>query len=538
MNKIVPWIYKKDEEAELYWLCSPYLSKNNNWIITAVFKRNNELKMVELPWGTLPLLRLGQRYINGVPAEGNPRGYVGQLKIENEEFQICESFKMPPRLYYFYKKPTLGNEFVCKVTIGYKDYYIPCIEIVRSFIAKSKTLANYLLKPNGLDFLIDKTEIIDQDINIFLSSEVPRDLISDDSVAHLLWMKYNTSAHSTWTSIYNNIFSKALEEQPEGTVNQFFRGSRIEAIPPINKNCTWTYRGIYSGNSVLILELLSTTGFELPPFKEIRYFHPSFDRTKAIDKNGVIRRINKGKEDIYEIPLDKANSDTKKDNNQPVIELSHTEFVYDGELNIRRLKGKERLTNNGITVVKAKADENAAKPSNSLIASPQDWSAEGKIPSIEFNSLELVKGKLGKGLEEFYKAIEYMRNNYKWLYISMSEVFLPKGKSFSYYPDGSRRNCTIVRISSQKSEPCYILEVGRADEWSISTLVIYFNRRFENRFKLEYFIANVLKILVKNKGHWDSEYLKAQIDYKIIRFKHTRQNTYLKLLSAIVLNNI
>lgn len=531
-NRIVPWIYKKDEEAELYWLCSPYLSKNNNWIITAIFRRNSEIKQVELPWGTLPLLRLGQKYINGIPIENKSKGYMGQLKIANEEFQICESFKMPPKLYYLYKNHSMGSEFVCKITIGNKEYYIPCIEIIRSFLVKSKTLANYLLKPNGLDFLIDKVETIEQSINVFLAKDIPRKLINDDTVAHLLWLKYNKLANDTWTSIYNNMFSTAVIEQYEGTVKRLHTGIKIKVIPPINKNCVWSYRGIYSGNSVLILEIVTTTGFELPMFQKIRYFHPSFDRVKAINNSGVVRRTDNGKEDIYEIPIDKTKEDTKKDSQQPVIELAPTEFVYDGKIDIRKLKGEERLTDNGVTLVKAKGDENGTKKNDSLVGSPQDWSGEGKIPSIEFNSLELVKGKLGKGLEEFYDAIKYMQNNYKGLNIAMDEVFLPKGKSFSFYPDGSRRNCAIVSIYLEEKKQCYIFEVGRFDKWSISTLFIWptianYNHEFEH------IINSILALLIENNGHWNTDSLNYNKNFQFYKMKHTGNTTVYAIANRI-----
>jgi hypothetical protein len=531
-NKIVPWIYKKDEEAELYWLCSPYLSKNNNWMITAVFRRNDEIKMVEIPWGTLPLLRLGQKYINGMPVESKPKGYVGQLKIENEEFQICESFKLPPKLYYLYKNHSMGSEFVCKTTIGNKDYYISCIEIVRSFLAKSKTLANCLLKPNGLDFLIDKVEAIGQSINIFLAKDIPRKLINDDTVAHLLWLKYNKLANDTWTSIYNNIFSTAVEEQPEGTVKRLQTGIKIKAMPPINNNCVWSYRGIYSGNSVLILEIMTTTGFELPMLQKIRYFHQSFDRTKSINNVGVIRRTYHGKEEIYEIQIDKAKQDTKKDVRQPVIELPPTAFVYEEEIDIKRLKGKERFTDNKVTVVKAKWDENGTKLNDTLVGSPQDWSGEGKIPSIDFNSLEIVKGKLGKGLEEFYKAIEYISNNYKGLNIAMSEVFLPKGKKFSFYPDGSRRNCAIVSIYYEEKKQCYIFEMGRSDKWLISTLFIW--PTIDNyNLEVEHVIDSILAILMENNGHWNTDALNYNKKIEFYKMKHTSNSTIYAIANRI-----
>lgn len=527
---IRPWPFNKNEEAELYWLCSPYLSYNKSWIITAVFKKDKQIKMVELPWGTLPLLRLGQKYINGVPIDKSSKGFIGELFIKDEKFEICTSFDMPPKLYYLYKIYKCGIEKLCKIRIASKEYYIPCMEIIRSFFVKSKTLANYILKPNGLDFIIDKTEVIEDAINIYLSSEVPKKLANDDEVTHLAWIKYNSIANETWNSVYNNIFKKAVEVATLNPVKALTDGMTIELIPPINKECKWNYRGIYSGNSVLILEI-TATGFDIP-YSTIYYYHPSFDKVKTNNRNSTIRRLKKGNDEIFELPGDYTDGSTKKKNEQPIIDISSTNFVHKGVLNINRLKGIEKKSRNGVQVINVKENKNLNGYNSNIIASTQDWNSTGKIEPVEFKSLELIHGEYGRGLENFYDLMEYVIKVERDLEILITEIMLPNGKSFSVYPNGERRVCAIVKLLYKGLYNSYILEVGRSDEWSISTLLITISSVSSETH--ENIISNILISLIDNNGHWNKNFLNAICNIKFETLKHIKYQTPTTFLYKII----
>lgn len=197
---------------------------------------------------------------------------------------------------------------------------------------------------------------------------MPRKLAADDNVAHLVWLKYNDYVWEKWTSVYNSVFSKVIENKPYNPIDELSTGTLIKIMPPISNNCRWNYREIYHGNSVLVLEIIATTGFNIP-FKSINYFHQSFDKVKIIGKSGMIRRTKSGQEDTYVLSGDKPGDGTRNSNNQSVIELSPTEFVHDGIINIKRLKGKEIEAENGVKLVKTKTDLGAKDIGNEEIAS-------------------------------------------------------------------------------------------------------------------------------------------------------------------------
>lgn len=108
---------------------------------------------------------------------------------------------------------------------------------------------------------------------------------------------------------------------------------------------------------------------------------------------------------------------------------------------------------------------------------------------------------MGKGLEYFYTAIENIKEQHRRLSISKIEIFLPKGKKFSYYPDGSRRICAVVKICRDGNLKCVVIEIGRVFSWSVSTLIIYVkgNNVFDN--ELEHLVEKATNFNINNNGH-------------------------------------
>lgn len=516
---IRPWPFSNNEVAELYWLCSPYMNEHREWILKAVFKCNNKVNVVELPWGTLPYLRLGRYYKNGSLFNTYKRGSIGDVKIENEQFKISTSFNMPSKLYYFYKNAEFGIQKVCKFTVGEVTYFIPCIEIVRSFFAKSKTLANYILKPNGLDFLITDSKIINKCLFISMSIEVPERIATRETAAILGWIKYNEDAFTEWCAVYSNIFD-----------TQILKNKLIELLPPVREQCSWNYRGINSDNNVLILELLETSSIKTP-FEYVKFSHPKIQRNKVVEIADKIRNSRNGKDKKYEMLEDKNGIGTRMEQNQPVIEVTSTRFLFENIKTIEKMTEAQREIFIGTKIIPT-GNCIAGNGESIVKVSTEDWSGDGKLPPIEFNSLEIVKALKGKGLEDFYRVIQYIKNNYKQYYISMTEVFLPEGKSFSYYPDGDRRTCAIVRIISEKLRTCYILEVGRFDEWSISTLFIKYPYIGKNNLEFEIDIELLLSKLIIDGGHWKNESFNTR--YRFIKLKHINSGSDTNIINKII----
>lgn len=519
--RIKPWPFNKDEVAELYWICSPFMNENREWMLKVAFRYEDNIKMVEVPWGTLPFLRLGQKYINGTAVSSNKAGILSEVNIKNEEFNIFGAFYMPKELYYFYKIYECGLQKVCQFKVGKKTYYVPCTEIVRSFFAKSKTLANYILKPNGLDFLIKSSEIIKDCLYLSFSFEVPEKIATKETAGHIGWIKYNEDAFSSWSSVYGNIFSSQT------------RYNIVELLPPVMKDCKWTYRGIAVNDSVLILEILSSSGLRTP-FKSIKFDHPKIVRNRVTEDPNKIRKRRNDNDDTYELIEDNEGLGTRLEQKPHIFELEPTKFVFEDIERIEKISDQDKEIILGAQIISSNRNV-PGSGENNIKVSTEDWTSQGQIQPLEFSSLDIVKGRTGKGLEEFYEAINFIKDEYPSLEISMTEVFLPEGKSFSYYPDGDRRNCAIVKIDIGAIHSCFIVEVGRADDWSISTIIMLSNDKLSKNEMIEQFILNQLNYLIDNNGHWNSIYMNSR-KYKLIKLKHSKGESKEKRSSRIIEN--
>jgi hypothetical protein len=172
--KIQPWPFNKDEEVQLYWICSPFLDVQYGWMLQVVFKKaDNSVTEVVVPWGTIPYLILGQKYIDGIPIATEKLGRIYQITTpDRSDFKIGIAYDIPASIYYLYKNQKYGFQKICKFSTGERNYYIPCLELVRNFLTPHKVLANNIMKPGGLDLLIENSSVNGRNLFIKLSNEI------------------------------------------------------------------------------------------------------------------------------------------------------------------------------------------------------------------------------------------------------------------------------------------------------------------------------------------------------------------------------
>lgn len=119
--------------------------------------------------------------------------------------------------------------------------------------------------------------------------------------------------------------------------------------------------------------------------------------------------------------------------------------------------------------------------------------------------------------------------------MSLIIIPLPQFKSFSWYDDGSIRTCAIVRIERQGHIPCYIVEVGRADDWSISTLVTKpVKSESADLLVFESFTQRLLRDLVSNNGHWGREFFRNESNYVFDAAKHMSEQPIIRWAERII----
>jgi hypothetical protein len=382
------------------------------------------------------------------------------------------------------------------------------------------------MKPGGLSLLIERSEVKGRDLFLDLTDVLPRRLVCDETAAYLAWLKYDIYANKAWNSIYNKAFSKAIEKSPYNAVSEFQKGIYLDILPPIGHGSKWAFRGITVGKDILIFELLSRTNLYMP-FDNISYAHPSLKNpevSKAHKTIKIVKSTNDKNGDAAS--LDKSGEPTRKDNCQAVVEHISIGFSFNRNPKMKRIRKRNQKLRTGNTdgTTQIRGGEGTE---GDEIASTQDWVYGGQIRPIDFKSLEVVQDGAVKGLEEFLKVVDYIDKNHKDSRLSLNLAYIPKGRAFSLYPDGSRRNCAIVKVEKDKKLPCYILEVGRADGWSISTLIIWQLTANISHEEIEELLSSLLSGVIGNNGHWDKQSIEQDVRFRFDMMKHvTGQGTF------------
>ncbi|MDF2985213.1 MAG: hypothetical protein K0R50_723 [Eubacterium sp.] len=531
--KIRSWSFAENEEVQLYWHGVPFVNTEGLWMLKCLFKRSDgSFKEQITPFGTLPYLRNGQTYINGEFSDRPGSGSIHEIKLPGfVKLDYCKAFNFPKRLYAFDipPAPAYGNLPLCRFEIGGNFYYIPCTEIVRSILAPYKMLVNQILRPEGLECFIENHTESGGRLSVYLSEEYDRKLLNDDAISYFIWLRFNKQAQRSWNSVYRNIIIDASKKSNDIS-SELRKGIPIRVMPAHSGASTWTFRGLQYKNHYLILELLHRSDLEIP-FYIVECFHPKLERLEADGKPRYVKDPTKKPLDSENLELDTTGEAAEKHTNNNIIEQPPVMYSFKNKPRIYRKSNKKRKVHTGDVIVIGTGKDSE----NNNVGTTQDWVLGGSIPQLEFDGLKMVDMSICKGLEEFFRLIAHLQINYSNFNLSFSVIPLPPLKSFSYYEDGSMRSCVIVKISREGHIPCYIIEVGRADDWSISTLVVKpMKSEFPDIRTFESFTQRLLIDLVNNSGHWDREFFRKEDKYIFETAKHISGQPIIRWAERIV----
>lgn len=546
--KLRPWKFKKGEKVRLYWLCSPFKNESGIWTIRAVFvpnatvslkiignnieqvssidKYSEDYKILELPWGCLPNLRVGRIYSDGIVGNVSPIVSTGKIMIPDfHDGEICEAFDLPIRFYNFFKNWRLGKEKLWKFKVGEITYYLPCLEIIRAFFAASKTLTNQILKPDGLNALITEESKGEESISVKLSHEIPRSILNISTITHLLWLNYDERANSSWKSVYNGLYAKAIGKSVRYPTIMFARGLPLEVKPPIGGNCQLHFTGTTWDKNCLIHEILSVSGFPILPFRYIRYSHPSYKTREKVDKTKAKRKIHSS-ETGKELVQDSARRSVKTKTKQPLADIAPTIFSFSKLPNLKRYSIEGGVIADGNETPISKGDTSLGKPvvgkKDETVGTDESYIG-GEITPVEFLGLKLTESKDLTGLEEFNDAIRIVKTLNPHISIKFNVYEIPGQNSFCIREDGKHRNFALVKITQDGVQPAYIIEVARPDEWDVSTLIMRFNSTITKQEKMMEIIEETIKNMVENNGHWQIDVLEQSTNFRFTRIKHFQE---------------
>jgi hypothetical protein len=94
-------------------------------------------------------------------------------------FNVCRQFN-----YYLYSEAELIRQKIwCFQSQGI-HYFIPNVEVIGALFVKNKELANALLHPKGLEFLIDACQVNGKEVDLVFSNVLPSAIINNYFVSH------------------------------------------------------------------------------------------------------------------------------------------------------------------------------------------------------------------------------------------------------------------------------------------------------------------------------------------------------------------
>ncbi|MFD1412241.1 MULTISPECIES: Tn7-like element transposition protein TnsE [Oceanobacillus] len=494
----------------MHWIGNVKL-ENKQWRIQAAFVYRNDCIIISLPIAALPLLRIGTPYHDGLPMQTQKIGTLYEIQVDNlkngfisKAINVCRNFN-----YFLYKKPVLMNQHMWSFQSGGITYHIPQTELIRALFAINKILTNALLRPNGLDLLVNKVSINqNRKAAINFSDEIPGTIMTDDFARYFGWLYLHPEMKQSYSSIQSNAYAMIIN-------GPNLKGTPMEMTMPDTDEFNLTVRGLRKNDEILILEWLASDLAD-PPFKELNIKHKSIKR-RLYTPDKRKKRLSKQNQPQEHVLNENSGERSREDANQPVIDIELTQIAFRQSTIVNRIPKQEQNVNQGDEYI---SNSGRGGGVNQSVAGLDESIFGGKITPIEFKSMEIADTHMNYGLDKFIAMIKYLAANYSHLSVSVNFVYLPLGRKFSYLPDGRRRICAIVKVNNGMKES-FIVEVAVPDNRSLSTLIIPSSGSVH---KSEIHIQGLLTKLVFNSGSWSNSFLKNQVHNKIRHYNETVKN--------------
>ncbi|MGK8612927.1 hypothetical protein ACRS4M_10715 [Streptococcus pneumoniae] len=515
------WPFKQGEEVSIHWIRSPYRKDNGEWVFDVVFRRKNGAidQTATIPWGALPWLRFGQYVIDGKPMKSMGRGKIERLSLKQvQNGQIMPARKAFGKELYklFYKE---NYEELCWVVEhAGKDLVVPCIEIIRAFLTPSRFLANALLDPIGLNSLIEDTDETNGSFYIKLSKTIPKSYITRGLVAHLVWLYNDRFAKKSWDQVYQTFFRQAMQQNPFNPVSQLSTSNKVSVKVPLFGNSEWVARVIENKDTILVLNILDATGLQ-PPYREITVEHDGV----------VLRNMNIQKGSSRVVKRSKAGDDHELDESllpsfntqvHPQIDVHSTKLRFNFK---PKIIINETEVNYSAPLSKEESDTD--NHPNKVVSTTESVTG-GKRKPVEFRPLQVEYDLKNTGLEDFVEAIKELQKLVPEASIDLRIGELPGDKGISFVTESVRRKYASVSLRIPKAQDVLIIEIGRPDNYSISTLLITPNTTFDLLDNLKNdVLEKAINVLISNHGSWHREILKKDNLCTFIFLKHFSRNT-------------
>jgi len=513
------WPFDKDEFVTLWWLRSPWREAvNRQWRITTVFKRESgELKEVDFPWGLIPWLRLGQVFQNGQPIWERTEGQKFQLTVPAvTSATLLSANSIPSLAQYLHDSESNLDEYCVTFSNQKQIVVIPVLECIRAFVIPNKSLAFGLLEPNYFERIITRNEIIADKLSLDFSADIPKSILSKPVVFFIARLLHDPSFRSAWDRVYSDRLSTSTDTNWNTSI------PLITNLPALAPN--WQVRGLLSGQTLLVQQILEVQPAQFLPFSKLEFTHPGIKKRKYIQ-----RQTTNGQRQRKVVTEYQIDNEAKP----PSISKSSASITRMGMSILESQNIKiTQAGSDSIIGIKRPADSSRNKNSNLLInqtVNISDVGKGGKNAPAEFalHSRTDIFVPPDEGLDEFAEAIRYLDEIHSEVSLNWEVKQLEKEIIFAKINDNSRKYA-LVKLTFSSKFNCWILEFGRPDNFSISTLLFTLNND-KDANQLDLVIDKILAEALLPQGGWFNKALKDfqqtinGFNFKLC--KHTNNST-------------
>ena len=464
------WPFAKGEEVIIHWISSPRII-NGEKICNVYFRTSNKrIEAVPTGWGSLPELWIGRKFVNQKPIEDTSLNKSISIPTAHIKSQFPgNAVKLIPLQIYPLKVQAIYSEICCSFFYDGYSYVIPCVEIVRAFLARNSVLANLLLSTGGLEELIDPSSwMLDGNtVNFHFRHDTPG--ISPDFARDFAKLYGMSALRSLWDSAYSQYVSTGLI---------------ISTLPP-----TAIIELFFIGNKSTNKRFVSSIKIksEYPPFKKVNYGpEKTIHSRKSTETDGII--------DSH-LPTDDSIIDLSGELAKPsriTTESSSTGGAYMDGLEVKRLTVKDD-TPSKIKVIEQSDSENTF--------SVGDISGAGKKPFINIE-MKANQFDADPNFTQFCEAIDLLGKISSVSILDLSYAELPDGKWFSRLQvckPKPRRKFACVTLQKNK-DTWLIIELCNIDRYSISTLFVKCTKSKDE------LVNEIIDKLMICNGSWSQDY--------------------------------
>jgi hypothetical protein len=154
----------------------------------------------------LPMLAHGSRFMNGKYDGISEKEFTGSFRIPDmSHVEFVQLKTIPKSLYSFMGNQRLADEFLCKFVVGGINYFIPQMELIRTFFGREGSLVNKLLTPIGARELCMIKDFSGNNVTASVSEDYAVANLNHRTASMLAAIVLQPEMYDFWCSVRNPV---------------------------------------------------------------------------------------------------------------------------------------------------------------------------------------------------------------------------------------------------------------------------------------------------------------------------------------------